>query len=325
MAAFKPAYLIHGDDHGRIAERRARLRAVAEADSGSGGLEVLEGDSATVGDAAAALCAMSLGVGRRFVIVDGVERWKDAELEPLEAVLADPPPDTTIAFFGREEGRATVSKRLIAAVEKAGGAVSAERTVKPWELQGWIAGRAAESGVELHPAAAKALVRIVGERQQRLLREVEKMALELGPGARIDADFVEERAASSAERRAWTLADALVGRDGETAARTWLELQAQGERLQGLIGTIAKRIRMAALLAERLDAGEAPSAVKAELRMPRDAKERLVRDVQASGAPALRVALGEIADLEVATHGGGSAQLEDTAAVRAIAAIAPAR
>jgi DNA polymerase-3 subunit delta len=30
VPAFKPAYLIHGDDHGRIAERRARLRALAE-------------------------------------------------------------------------------------------------------------------------------------------------------------------------------------------------------------------------------------------------------------------------------------------------------
>ena len=27
MPSFKPAYLIHGDDHGRIGERRARLRA----------------------------------------------------------------------------------------------------------------------------------------------------------------------------------------------------------------------------------------------------------------------------------------------------------
>ena len=37
MPAFKAAYLIHGDDHGRIGERRSRLRAVAEAESGPGG------------------------------------------------------------------------------------------------------------------------------------------------------------------------------------------------------------------------------------------------------------------------------------------------
>ena len=45
--AFKPAYLIHGDDHGRIAERRARLRAMAEAESGPSGVELFEGDACT--------------------------------------------------------------------------------------------------------------------------------------------------------------------------------------------------------------------------------------------------------------------------------------
>ena len=45
VPAFKPAYLVLGDDHGRIAERRAKLRALAEAESGASGVEVLEGDA----------------------------------------------------------------------------------------------------------------------------------------------------------------------------------------------------------------------------------------------------------------------------------------
>ncbi len=52
---FKPAYLIHGDDHGRLGERRARLRALAEQVSGSQGIEVFEGETATVEAVAAAL------------------------------------------------------------------------------------------------------------------------------------------------------------------------------------------------------------------------------------------------------------------------------
>ena len=43
MASFKPAYLIHGDDHGRIGERRSRLRALAEAESGAQGVETAGG------------------------------------------------------------------------------------------------------------------------------------------------------------------------------------------------------------------------------------------------------------------------------------------
>ena len=67
MPTFKPAYLIHGDDHGRIAERRARLRALAEAESGTQGIELFEGDTATPEAVAGALNAMTFALGRRFI------------------------------------------------------------------------------------------------------------------------------------------------------------------------------------------------------------------------------------------------------------------
>src|SRR5919112_2460800 len=113
VATFKPAYLIHGDDHGRISERRARLRGIAEAESGSGGVEVFEGDSATPEAVALALSAMTFAMGRRFLIVDGAERWKDAEVTALLApALAGMAPETTVALFAREEGRTKVSPKL---------------------------------------------------------------------------------------------------------------------------------------------------------------------------------------------------------------------
>ncbi|MBV8954293.1 MAG: hypothetical protein JO179_09155, partial [Solirubrobacterales bacterium] len=52
MPKLKPAYLIHGDDHGAVGERRARLRALAEAEGGAGGVELLEGEDATPEQAA---------------------------------------------------------------------------------------------------------------------------------------------------------------------------------------------------------------------------------------------------------------------------------
>ena len=101
MPTFKPAYLIHGDDHGRISERRARLRALAEAESGAGGVEIFEGDAATPEAVGLALSSMTFAIGRRFLIVDGVERWKDADIETsLVPVLADIAPETTVTFFG---------------------------------------------------------------------------------------------------------------------------------------------------------------------------------------------------------------------------------
>src|SRR6185437_3415755 len=83
VPAFRTAYLIHGDDHGRIAERRTRLRAMAEAETGSSGVEVFEAEACTPDAVAGALSAMTFALGRRFVIADGVERWKDSDVEPV--------------------------------------------------------------------------------------------------------------------------------------------------------------------------------------------------------------------------------------------------
>ena len=323
MPSFKPAYLIHGDDHGRIGERRARLRTVAEAESGAQGVELFEGESASAETVAAALSAMTFALGRRFVIVDGVERWKDADAQLVVTALDGLAPETTVVFFGREEGRLKVPEALAEAVRKAGGDVSCEQAVKPWELPKWVVAQAAQLGIELHPAAARALVQHVGERQQRLLRELEKLALELGPGARVDVEQVEQIAASSAERKSWTLADALLARDGAGAIRAYLELREQGERLGGLLFTIVRRLRDALAVAARMEAGESAAQVRRSLRMPPKAAEHFLADVERTDAASLRAALARVADVELASRGGaGNALQEDTLAVELIARIA---
>jgi DNA polymerase-3 subunit delta len=327
VPAFKSAYVIHGDDHGRIAERRARLRALAEAESGAQGIELFEGDAASGEAVAGALSAMTFALGRRFVIVDGVERWKATDVAAIEPALASLPPETTVVFFAREEGRAKLPDGLADAVRGAGGDVSSEQSVKPWDLPKWAAAHAAQLGLELHPSTARMLVQRVGERQQRLARELEKLALELSADrarpVRLDAGQIEQMTAGSAERKAWTLADALVARDGAAAMRAYLELRDQGERLAGLLFTIARRLRDALEVATRLAAGESAAQVGRGLRMPAKVAERFVADVQRSDVPGLRKALAIVADLELASRGGSRGGLhEDTLAIEAIARIA---
>ena len=323
MAAFKPAYLIHGDDHGRIGERRARLRQLAESQSGVQGIEVLEGDGGTPEAVVVSLSTMTFALGRRFIIVDGVERWRDKELDRLEAALAEIPPDTTVAFFAREDSRAKAPERLQQAVRNAGGDIAAERSVKPWELPKWVIERAHELGLALEPDAARALVSQVGDRQQRLLRELEKLALSAGDARRIELSDVEAQAAASAERKAWSLADALVAGDATGASRLFLALRTQGERLPGVIYWMAQRVRAALEIGAALEAGESDSQIKRRLRMPTRAADRLIADTRRTGMAQLRLALEEIADLELASRGGApGAAGEDTAALLAIQRIA---
>ncbi len=184
--------------------------------------------------------------------------------------------------------------------------------------------QAAELGLALDTDAARALVAHVGDRQQRLLRELEKLALGCEPGTTLDAAAVDELTAQSAERKAWVVADALVAGDEAAAVRTYLALRAQGERLPGLLYWLSGRVRSAHGVAAALDAGEPPAQIKRTLRMPGRAADQLIADARRAGADALRDAAAEIADLEFASRGGGSrgGVSEDTAALLAIERIA---
>ncbi len=340
MAELKPAYLIHGDDHGAVAERRAGLRGLAEGPGGAGAsVELLAGESGTPVAVAEALAAMTLAVGRRVILVEGVERWRQADAEEhLVPALKHMPPDTTLALFAREEARVKAPAAVHDAVKRAGGQIVAQMTVKPWELARWAREQGARLGLSLDSAAAKALVGQVGERQQRLLRELEKLALEGDPaaaaGGDADADArpdddadagddvdgpradaavtprpvsaadIELRAAHSTEWRAYALADALVGADSREASRAYLRLRQQGERLSGLTYLMAQRLRDGLAVALRLQAGESTAEIKRGLRMPSRAAERFIADVARTDVDRLRAALAALANLELDSRGG---------------------
>ncbi|HEV3094521.1 MAG TPA: hypothetical protein VGY30_08410 [Solirubrobacteraceae bacterium] len=351
MPALKPAYLIHGDDHGAVAERRARLKALAEAEGDAGSVEVLTGEGATPEAVALALATMTFAIGRRVIVVDGAERFKQVEVdEQIAPAMAAMPPATTVAFFAREEGRTTAPAALHDAVKAVKGQIVCEATIKPWELAGWVREQAKRLGLSLDAFAAKTLVAQVGERQQRLLRELEKLALAAeasGEGAsladgesgekprrgpiKISTEDIEAQAAHSTAWRAFSFADALVGADAAEATRAYMRLRAQGERISGLVYLMAQRLRDAEGVSERLRKGESPAQIKRTLRMPPRAAERFIADVERSEPERLRAALCRIADLELDTRGGApvtesrtplSSLEEDTLALRAILAIA---
>ncbi len=332
MAELGPLYLIHGDDHGGVAGRRTRLLTLAAARGDS--VEVLAGEDATPAGVAAALAAMTLAFGTRVIVVDGVERWRGADVEKhLLTAFAQLPPQTTLAMFAREEGRNKAPEALVKAVKSAGGSVGAQASVKGRALPKWLEAEAKGLGLALDPAAARTLIARVGERQQRLLRELEKIALATG-GGRVSAEQIDELAASSSERHAYELADALVAGDGEAALRLYVRLWGQGERLSGLIGLIARRASAALHVASLLEQGAPPARIREELApMQPWLVDRLVSDVRNSDPARLREALALLAELELRTHGGAQVPSErgaldglqdDTLAVRALAELATA-
>ncbi len=232
-----------------------------------------------------------------------------------------------MAFFAREEGRYKAPAALAQGGRSKPAASSTRRAnVKGRELPRWVTARAQELGITLDHGAARALIARVGERQQRLLRELEKIALELGPGAQPSAETIDELTAGTSERKAWTLGDLVVAGDRKGAMRALVELRGQGERVAGLLFAMVRRVRDAHDIAVALEAGRSPAQIKGTLRMPPYAAERLIEDVRRHDVETYRKALELLADLELETRGGGGAALsEDTAAVRVVMATGASR
>src|SRR3954467_15060406 len=214
MPGLKPAYLISGDDDPKIDAWRARARRRAEDENGPGALETFDAASDPPDAVATALTTLTFATGDRYLLADNVEAWKAGELDPLERGLAAIPEGTVLVLIARGKPPA---QRLAKAVEKAGGELREYTAPKPWQMPKWAAERAREEGLNLDQEAAKALVAAGGARQQRLAREVERLAILAHPRTQLTAQEVARLAAGEATQQVYDLADALVAGDVSTS------------------------------------------------------------------------------------------------------------
>jgi len=312
----KPAYLVCGDDDAKIDAWRARVRRRAEEERGPGGLEVFDARASDPGEVAVALSALTFDPGTRYVLVDDAGAWKAAQLGPLETILADMPPDTVLVAIVRGKPLKQLSK----AVEEAGGELREYAAPKPWELPKWTVERGRELGLQVDKEAAKELVALVGTSQQRLSRELEKLALALHPQATVTSADVDALAARDSAPQVYDLADALVAGDLEATLALAEQLESHGERPGRLIFPVVRRLREVHRAAALLDSGLPDAKVGEALGAPPWLAKRTVARAKKADRATLERAICVFADLEVDLRGGGDVQLdEDTAFSLALA------
>jgi DNA polymerase III subunit delta len=316
VAALMPAYLVCGDDDAKIDAWRARVRRRAEDERGPGGLEAFDARQSEPGEVAAALAMLSFETATRYLRVEDVCAGKAAEFAPLEKALTELPPETVLVLIARGKAPKSLSK----ATEKAGGEVREYAAPKPWELPKWCVGHARELGLQLDQEAAKELVGRVGTSQQRLSRELEKIALAVHPSAAITVADVERLAATDTAPGAYDLADALVAGDLRGTLALAEQLDEHGERPSKLVWPIVRRLREVHQAAALLGAGMPDAQVAAALKGPPWASKKVIARAKKADVATLERALCVFADLEVELRGGSDLQLgEDTAFSLALA------
>jgi DNA polymerase III subunit delta len=297
-------YLIAGTDAAKIDATRARLRARAEREAGSDSLEVFEaGAGQAMPDHEALLAsipAMSLMDSRRYLLADGVERWRDKQLEVVAAAVGELPPDLTLVLIARAKAPAKLKK----AVEAAGGELHEFEAPKAREMPRVLVAEAQRLGFRLEPAAARLLVDRMGAGPVRLRNELERLALWAGEGGEVGLGDLEAMIADTSEAAVWSLSDALLERDAAAALRIAERLIGQGENVTGLIYGLASRLRNACAAAAQLEEGVAPKQVESSLKMHPYAARQLVGRVRGTELASLRMATETLAELELWCRGG---------------------
>ncbi len=295
----RPLYLISGTDGAKIEATRQRLRARAEREGGDGALEVLEpseGRGAPDHEALlAAIPAMSLMGTRRYLLADGVEKWRDKQQAAVaEAIGGELPPDLTLVLIARAKAPA----KLLKAVKAAKGEIHNFEAPKARDMPRALVADAQRLGFKLEPPAARLLVERMGPEPLRLRNELERLALWAGDSKRVTAADLEGMIADTSEAAVWTLSDAVVEGDARTALRVGEQLVEQGENVTGLIYGLGSRLRAACAAAAMLEEGMPPREVESQLKMHPYAAKQLVARLRDADLTDLRLATETLARLE---------------------------
>jgi len=304
VAELKPAYLIWGDDEVRLDAWRGRLRARVAAEAAA--LELLRDERLSGQAVAAAISTLTLSVGQRYVLADGIERWKERDVKEAATALAAIPAGTVVVLIAVGKTPPGLAK----AIEKVGGEVHACEAPKAAAYPAWVAERARELGLVIDRDAAQALVERVGEderrrpRQQRMVRELEKLAVFAGGERAIGVREIDALTASTVDSRVYELADAVVERDPDRALRVAEDLRARGEDIMHILFALLRQLRQCRRAWALVSSGRSRD-VQSDLRVPQFVARRIVAQARRADPEHLERALDVLADLDYAIRGAG--------------------
>lgn len=326
-----PAYLVHGADRLLHEEIEAALRQAVLAPGWEDlNCQVWEGRQASLEQLVQSARVPPWGTGGRLLVVRGAAALLGEEASgggrrrhaqrvaakegdavpvpstsaapasaagPLLAYLAVPCPTTCLLFSSDEELDA--QHPLVRAVAAAGRVVTA-RPLDRQALQAWVMRAAERLGKRMDPAAAACLVERCQEERVLLRSELEKLACYAGERVAITRDDVLAVVPKSREESIFEILDAVAERDAGRALLLLEEVLGRGEPPLGVLGLLARNVRLACHARDLAQAGRSADEVARLLGQRPWTVRRLLRQggVIGEAVPAAFAALLE-ADLAI--------------------------
>lgn len=252
-----PVTLVIGEEE--LLAERAVAEAVAAAKATLGeGTTVEEVAGGALPDGfGMGLATASLFGGGRVVVIRDAELLDQAARGAVLAAAADPSPGTALVVRAASPGRAaTFFKDL----QRHATTVTADK-LKPSERAAWLRAEIRRLGRKADDGAVAALLDTVGQDLRELAGAVGKLHVAVPPPAVWTRAHVAEFLAPTADRGVFELTDAVLGGDPQAALRHLDSLLDQGEDVIGLLGMLARQLR---LVLRVLDYGNAPKGQVAQ-------------------------------------------------------------
>lgn len=252
-----PVTLVLGEED--LLAERAVAEAVAAAKEGLGaGTTVEEVSGGALPDGfAMGLATASLFGGGRIVVVREAETLDAPARGAVLAAASDPSPGTVLVLRAAGPGRVA---KFFKDLQQHAATVTAAK-LKPSERAGWLRTEIRRLGRKADDGAVAALLDTVGQDLRELAGAAAKLHVAVPPPTVWTRAHVTEFLAPTADRGVFELTDAVLGGEPQAALRHLDSLLGQGEDVLGLLGMLARQLR---LLLRVLDYGNAPKGQVAQ-------------------------------------------------------------
>ena len=285
-------YLLLGDDEERKDRGVEKLRRGREVESYDA--------SETTPEAVVSACnSYSLFGEGPFVVVKNLDAWNAAQKAVVVDYLGDPAPEADLVLLGKKLGS---RERLLAALKKSGEVHNFEQPTGK-ALVRWAVGHAKGIGLELSEDVATSLIERCSGDKQRLVTEMEKLALYVS-GRPATEDDVEALCPPDVQSNIFAFVDALGAGDRGSAIRLLEALIATGEPPLRATYMVRRQFRLLARARALFARGTSHVEVARELKVPPFVVRKLEEQARVASDEDLEEALGLILDLERGLKGG---------------------
>lgn len=295
----RPAYLIAGEEPLLRDAALAAIEAQVLTDAAARdfNFDRLDAGAVSASRLDEALQMLPLMASRRLVIVregegrgGGFDESWARVFERALAARAGEPVAVLVVVARKVDRRSRWVKQFV----DPAALVECDAPTAPRELEEFLSREARRIGVDITADAADLLCERVGPHLLILRGELEKLALAVGEGERIDRAVVALAVSSVAEESIWELTDAIGQGRAAASLETLARIRAQGEASQVVLGALASHFRRLV----RVGHGE---AVKA----PPFVARKLEQQARRIGAQRLLACLRAIQRADVELKGAG--------------------